>query len=76
MWFHVSLAVTQTLAPGHALILLGSDIFPVVLLSRWIPSLPMLNVLPGHLISCGGQASVLTLTSFTLRTQFRSLFRN
>lgn len=70
MWLHVSLVVTQTLAPGHSLILLGSDFFPVIMLSRWIPSLPMLNVLPAHFVSCRGHASVLTLMSFTLSSRF------
>lgn len=70
MWLHVSFAVTQTRAPGHSLILLGSDLFPVIILSRWTPSLPMLNVLPVYWISWGGHASVLTLMSFTLSSSF------
>lgn len=70
MWLHISFAVTQTLAPGHSLILLGSDLFPVIMLSRWIPSLPTLNVLPVYWISWGGHASVLTLMSFTLSSSF------
>lgn len=66
------LVVTQTLAPGHPLILVGSDFSPVNRLSRQIPSVPGLIVLPAYLTSRGGHAPVLPLTSFTLSSSFYS----